>query len=44
MEVSSQTSHHGRFSAGEIGTGTYWIGGWVVLDPVEKRKIVHTWE
>jgi hypothetical protein len=38
------TSGPGRFTPGEKGSGTHWIGGWVGLraglDDVEKRKFL----
>jgi hypothetical protein len=36
--VEVKGSHPGRFTPGEIASGTHWIGGWV--DSVEKRKIL----
>jgi hypothetical protein len=39
-------SRPGRFTPGEIATGTHWIEGWMSpsagLDAVEKRKTTNT--
>jgi hypothetical protein len=43
MDVSGQLHAPGRFTPGEIASGTHRIGGWVEpragLDAVKKRKI-----
>jgi hypothetical protein len=43
--VEWSASRPGGFTPGEIGPGTYWIGGWVGpragLGVVEKRKFLH---
>jgi hypothetical protein len=40
--VSGQLHDPGRFTSKEKALSTHWIGGWVGLDAVVKRKNPHT--